>query len=91
MSASPPPPPPFLSRQPAPPETSLTNKIFTFAAIGMGVGFGTCSIAGLTAGGHPFIGYFIGIGAGLFFASLAILLLTGLYILVVAIIRSFKQ
>lgn len=81
----PPPPPPFTPR-----ESSLPKSL-TFAAIGVGVGFGTCSLAGIAAGGHPFIGYFVGIGMTIFFVSLAVLLLTGLYMVGAAIIRSFKQ
>lgn len=83
----PPTPPPL----PPPPETSVANKILTFAAIGMGVGFGTCSVAALTAGGHRIAGYFVGIGATLFFVSLAVLLLTGLYVIAAAIIQLFKK
>jgi len=77
---------------PPPPEPkTLSSKILTFSAIGVGVGFGTCSLAVAFNGNYTAGGYIVWAGASVFFISLAVLILTVLYLIVAAIIRSFKR
>lgn len=71
-------------------EKSLPKKALTLGAIGMGVGFGTCGL-GIMANDDRFTGYIVATGSVLFFASLAVCIVTGLFMLARAISERFKH
>ncbi len=71
-------------------EKSLPEKALTLGAIGMGVGFGTCGL-GILVGDDRFTGYIVAAGSILFFASLAVCVVTGLIMLGRAISERFKS
>lgn len=56
----------------------------------MGVGFGTCGL-GIMANDDRFTGYIVATGSVLFFASLAVCIVTGLFMLARAISERFKH
>jgi hypothetical protein len=74
---------------------SLVAKALTIAAIGMGVGFGTCGLTLLTSAGNglirPFSTFVAGAGAALFFVSLACGVITVLIFLGNLIVESFRK
>jgi hypothetical protein len=71
---------------------SLTSKALSAAAIGMGVGFGTCGLTLLTTGGNGSVAQFIAAaGSVLFFASLATLVMTVLIYVCKQIVESSRK
>lgn len=71
-----------------PEEKNAAVKVLTVSAIVTGVGFGMCSL-GAVSGVH-WLGFTIYLGAVMFFAGLAVLVLTALVMLVQALLRLRK-
>ena len=73
-------------------QQSLTAKVFTVSAIGMGIGFGSCGLGFITAGGPVGLSrIMIPAGAILFFVSLATLVITALIALATRIVESLRK
>lgn len=71
---------------------STTAKALTIMAIGMGVGFGTCTLAAVTSGPNSSAAeVFMPIGAFLFFVCLAGIAITGLIVVVNKILEKSRR
>jgi hypothetical protein len=99
MNASMPPPPP---RDPisTPPRGmalrgDLALKILVGSGAGIGIGFGTCGLATAVAAGHPaqsrVHSFFIGLGLIVFLVSIAGLVISGIWLLISAIVGGFRR
>jgi hypothetical protein len=79
--------------EPEPGRLRLGQKILIFSAIGVGVGFGLCSLGALSigVGGTQAFNFAIGGGAILFFTSLLVFGVTAVILIITVIARSFRQ